>query len=31
MPDAKIPKLKLSDEQLDDAITYLLTLKGPAK
>jgi mono/diheme cytochrome c family protein len=31
MPDAKMPKMKLGDEQLDDVIAYMLTLKGPAK
>jgi mono/diheme cytochrome c family protein len=27
MPDAKMPKLKLSDQQLDDLVAYLGTLK----
>jgi nitric oxide reductase subunit C len=27
MPDAKMPKMKLSEQQLDDLIAYMLTLK----
>jgi cbb3-type cytochrome oxidase cytochrome c subunit len=27
MPDAKMPKMKLSDQQLDDLVAFLLTLK----
>jgi mono/diheme cytochrome c family protein len=27
MPDAKMPKPKLSDQQLDDLVAYMLTLK----
>jgi nitric oxide reductase subunit C len=27
MPEAKMPKLKLSPQQLDDSIAYMLTLK----
>jgi mono/diheme cytochrome c family protein len=27
MPDAKMPKLKLSEQQLDDLVAFLLTLK----
>jgi mono/diheme cytochrome c family protein len=27
MPDAKMPKMKLTDQQLDDLVTYMLTLK----
>ena len=27
MPDAKMPKMKLSDQQLDELVAYLLTLK----
>ncbi|SRR5581483_6117574 len=28
MPDAKMPKLKLTDEQLNDLVAYMATLKG---
>ena len=31
MPDAKMPKMKFSDEELADHIAYMLTLTGPAK
>jgi mono/diheme cytochrome c family protein len=31
MPDAKMPKMKLADPQLDDLVTFMLTLKAPAK
>ena len=27
MPEAKMPKMKLSEEQLDDLVAYMLTLK----
>ena len=27
MPDAKMPKMKLSEQQLDDLVAYMLTLK----
>jgi nitric oxide reductase subunit C len=27
VPDAKMPKMKLTDQQLDDLVAYLLTLK----
>jgi mono/diheme cytochrome c family protein len=27
MPEGKMPKLKLSDQELDDLVAYLLTLK----
>ena len=27
VPDAKMPKLKLSDQELDDLVAYVLTLK----
>ena len=27
MPDAKMPKMKLSDQQLDDLVAYMMTLK----
>jgi mono/diheme cytochrome c family protein len=27
MPDAKMPKMNLSDQQLDDLVAYMLTLK----
>lgn len=27
MPDAKMPKMKLTDQQLDDLVAYMLTLK----
>jgi len=33
MPDAKMPKMSLTDQQLDDLIAFMLTLKqaAPAK
>jgi mono/diheme cytochrome c family protein len=31
VPDAKMPKVKLADPQLDDLVSFLLTLKGAAK
>ncbi len=31
MPDSKMPKLKLTDQQIDDLVAFLLTLKTPAK
>lgn len=30
MPDAKMPKIKLDDQQVDDLVAYMQTLKGPA-
>lgn len=27
MPDAKMPKMKLTDQQLDDLVAYMLSLK----
>ena len=27
IPDTKMPKMKLSDQQLDDLVSYMLTLK----
>jgi mono/diheme cytochrome c family protein len=30
IPEAKMPKLTLSDQQLDDSIAYILTLTKPA-
>jgi mono/diheme cytochrome c family protein len=30
-PDAKMPKVKLTDQQLDDVVAYMETLKGAAK
>jgi mono/diheme cytochrome c family protein len=29
IPDAKMPKMKLDDKQLDDLVAYMLTLKEP--
>ncbi len=31
VPDAKMAKLPLTDQQLDDLVAFLLTLKAPAK
>ena len=31
IPKAKMPKMPLTDQQLDDVIAYMLTLKGSAK
>jgi len=31
LPDSKMPKMKLTDQQIDDLVAYLLTLKTPAK
>ena len=28
MPEAKMPKMKLSEQQLDDLVAYMLTLNG---
>jgi mono/diheme cytochrome c family protein len=28
VPDAKMPKMALTDQQIDDLVAYLLTLKG---
>jgi cytochrome c1 len=31
MPTAKMPKIKMTDQQLDDVTAYMMTLKEPAK
>jgi cytochrome c2 len=31
MPEAKMPKIPMTDQQLDDMVAYLSTLKEPAK
>jgi cytochrome c2 len=31
VPDSKMPKPKLTDDQIDQLVAYLLTLKTPAK
>lgn len=31
MPDAKMPKIKMTDQQLDDVVAYMMSLKAPAK
>ncbi len=31
MPDAKMPKIKMTDQQLDQVVAYMASLKAPAK
>ncbi len=31
VPDSKMPKMKLTDDQIDQLVAFLLTLKTPAK
>ena len=31
MPDAKMPKIKMTDQELDAVVAYMMSLKTPAK